>query len=791
MSRFKTAKVVVVGLIAAAGVALLGPRVPLAARPIIVNTTADPGSPGVCALRDAITAANTHVAVNGCAAGTGTDTITFSVSGTITLKSTLPAIANASSGSLMIDGGGQTIAGAGAYQVFVVDSGATLTLNNLTIATGSAASGGGVYNRGTLKVTNSTFSDNGATNGGAIYNRGTLIVANSTFSGNSAFSYGGAIANDGTLNVTSSTFSSNSASVDGGGIYNRATATVSNSILANENTGGNCSGAITYGTNCGYNISDDGTCAFGTTSTVANGDAIGDNVDPLLATAGLNNNGGPTETIGLQATSPAIGAVPLAACAVTTDQRGAPRPAPGYPACDIGASEYGGVVPSPSWSTSMTLDNLSTPWAVVADDTLPPMPNSVFACFAQVQFALVGGIIETTNWPDACFNSAAALDPTMDRTYIYAWQQMFPASASQPAVADQYLVLAWDAHCSNCYPEYSQTYPYTFVYEAPTPTATATATSATATATKTPTATATTTQTATAIPTATATAAPTASPMPNSVFACFAQVQFALVGGIIETTNWPDACFNSAAALDPDIDRTYIYNWQQMFPASASQPASADGYLALAWDTHCANCYPEYSQTYPYTFVYIAPTPTTTATATSTPTATPTATATAAPTATATATGTTTVAATPTPTADPATPTPAPTATSSATVTTTVTPTATPTVTPVPVVLKIEPTQTLNFGKVVMGKTSKPMTVKIKNSSHGKNAYPVVVVNETADGSFSLASSPCAQTLEPGQQCTVSVTFTPAQVGKQSGTMTIDGNANNSPQTLKLLGTGK
>ncbi|MGO9601832.1 MAG: choice-of-anchor Q domain-containing protein, partial [Candidatus Binataceae bacterium] len=491
-----------------AGVALFGPRVLLAYRPIIVNTAADPGSAGVCALRDAITAANTHVAVNGCATGTGTDTILFGVSGTITLKSALPAIANTSTGSLMIDGGGLTISGAGAFQVLAVDAGAKLTLNNLTIATGSAASGGGVDNRGTLKVTNTTFSDDGAISGGGIYNRGTLTVVNSTFSGNSASSYGGAIANDGTLKVTSSTFSSNSASVDGGGIYNRATATVRNSILANENTGGNCSGTITYGTKSGYNISDDSTCGFGTTSSGANGDSIGDNVNPLLALAGLQNNGGPNETIGLQATSPAIGAVPLAACMVTTDQRRAPRPAPGYTACDIGAFEYGGA-PSPSRNT-----NLPPPGAAVADATLPPMPDSVFACFAQVQFALVGGIIETTNWPDACFNSAAALDPTIDRTYIYNWQQMFPAYASEPASADDYLALAWNSHCANCGPEYSQTYPYTYVYVAPTPIILPTPT-ATATATSAPTAMATATATATAIatpiPTATATPRPTLS----------------------------------------------------------------------------------------------------------------------------------------------------------------------------------------------------------------------------------------------------------------------------------------
>ena len=64
---------------------------------ITVNTLEDPGSAApACALRDAIIAANTEAAVNGCAAGTGNDTINFNVSGTITLGSTLPAIANGS-----------------------------------------------------------------------------------------------------------------------------------------------------------------------------------------------------------------------------------------------------------------------------------------------------------------------------------------------------------------------------------------------------------------------------------------------------------------------------------------------------------------------------------------------------------------------------------------------------------------------------------------------------------------------------------------------------------------------
>src|SRR5208282_5959284 len=110
-------------------------------------------------------------------------------------------------------------------------------------------------------------------------------------------------------------------------------------------SGDNCC-AETNGASGGYNISDDDSCGFGT-STGANGQTLGDNVTPLLDPNGLENNGGPTETLALQSGSPtsgsgnpAIAAIPATNCPAT-DQRGALRPAPGYNACDIGAFEYG------------------------------------------------------------------------------------------------------------------------------------------------------------------------------------------------------------------------------------------------------------------------------------------------------------------------------------------------------------------------------------------------------------------------------------------------------------------
>jgi hypothetical protein len=118
---------------------------------------------------------------------------------------------------------------------------------------------------------------------------------------------------------------------------------VKNSILAN-NPDGNC--AVTAGvpgtTSGGYNLSDDGSCTSFFTQT---GDL--NNTPAGLDPAGLKNNGGPTQTIALLLTSPALNAIPLSPtnfCTdangnpVQTDQRGVPRPQ--GPACEIGAFEF-------------------------------------------------------------------------------------------------------------------------------------------------------------------------------------------------------------------------------------------------------------------------------------------------------------------------------------------------------------------------------------------------------------------------------------------------------------------
>ena len=332
---------------------------------LVVNTTGDPGPAGTCDLRGAIDNANSpgvDTTGGACAVGTANDTITFSVSGKITLTSSLPAIQN----TLEIDGpaSGITIDGANKYLILSVSPGSlgppsvpagTLTLIDLTIAHGnngtSPSNAGGVNNAGTLTVESSTFVGNVALFGSAIFNTGTLTVNNSTFweNGNDNSFEGGAILNTLTATIVNSTIAHNTA-LFGSGIFNDAgTVILENSILSKNATGApavfqNCSGGVING---GYDISDDGTCGFGK-SKGANKKAIGDKINPQLSLDGLQNNGGPTDTVALKSNSPAIDAVPHGnANCPGFDQRGLARPdAEDGPsgACDIGAYETSPIV---------------------------------------------------------------------------------------------------------------------------------------------------------------------------------------------------------------------------------------------------------------------------------------------------------------------------------------------------------------------------------------------------------------------------------------------------------------
>ena len=325
---------------------------------ITVTTSADNTSlDGQCSLREAITNANDDTATNtDCTAGTGTDIINFSDAlgiATVTLTSALPSITDVD--GLTINGGGDiTVSGNNLYQVFYVNSGIPVTLDNLTVMNGYSSVGGGVLNGGYLTINNSTFSgDNATMQGGGIYNQLSLTIKNSTFSGNSAQNgggiynltnhqlnitnstfvnnnsivNGGGVFTDGYLTITNSTFSGNSAN-DGGGVFNTFWLTINNSILANSLSGGDCSGnAIAASKN---NLIE----ANGNTTDCGLTNGVNDNIigfDPNLGTL----TGSPA-FYPLNSSSLAIDAGDNTTC-VSPSQNGITRPQGLH--CDIGSFE--------------------------------------------------------------------------------------------------------------------------------------------------------------------------------------------------------------------------------------------------------------------------------------------------------------------------------------------------------------------------------------------------------------------------------------------------------------------
>ncbi len=263
----------------------------------------------------------------------------------------------------------------------------------------AAFDGGGIFNQGSVDVSQSTISGNRAGSGGGIYNDLSSVgvsfmdVTNSTISGNTAGYNGGGIYNSDTLYVTNSTIILNSSNTDGGGIYNSnySTTNVYNStIFFNEadsdadpgggsgggvyNVGGgtfNLINSVVAGNYLsGAPIYDECTGALGSYGRNKFWEVLGCTITQiglgshtlllsLSELGGLQDNGGPTQTVALVPPSDMIdGAEATFACIdkngspLATDQRGAPRVA--GVRCDIGAFEYG-AVPEPASAAAMAV----------------------------------------------------------------------------------------------------------------------------------------------------------------------------------------------------------------------------------------------------------------------------------------------------------------------------------------------------------------------------------------------------------------------------------------------------
>ena len=303
---------------------------------------------GTLTIRDSTISQNTVDATSDGALGLGGGIAAVLLTDFEVANSTIAhnSVSATGAGGVAAHGGGIAVS---ANTIAIVDS--TVSTNSATAggagAEGSDVSGGGIDAFGvSFSLVTSTVDHNAATAanpsesslvlGGGVYVSGTsaVNVTSSTVSANAA-AITGATANDvvaggglgvlsGALTISGATFAFNAAP-QGANLSDAASAArLRNTILSDPLGGGaNCLEAVpnTLASD-GYNLASDASCQL-----TGTGDQPSTN--PLLQA--LADNGGPTRTHALTLASPAVdkgNAAPSGAHpALTTDQRGRPRPA--------------------------------------------------------------------------------------------------------------------------------------------------------------------------------------------------------------------------------------------------------------------------------------------------------------------------------------------------------------------------------------------------------------------------------------------------------------------------------
>jgi len=91
------------------------------------------------------------------------------------------------------------------------------------------------------------------------------------------------------------------------------------------------------------------------------------------------------------------------------------------------------------------------------------------------------------------------------------------------------------------------------------------------------------------------------------------------------------------------------------------------------------------------------------------------------------------------------------------------------------------------YTKQAVGTTSASKTFTLTNNQ--TVALTSLAISTTGD--FAVSATTCGASLAAKSKCTISVTFTPTQIGSRTGQLVANDSANNSPQTSNLTGTGK
>ena len=395
----------------------------------IIEVTTDQdvvGDDGLCALREAISSANTDTSVGNCPAGRGSDTIVLEADVTYVLSISGPNEDANQTGDLDISDdltvqGNDATVDAGfrpvvttvsdlGDRVFDVSPDIVVSFHRVAITGGSAVNrgggvevgrsstvlfdgvslignvstqdSGGLHNdqQSVVTIVNSVVADNSAPNGGGIGNNNDAIldIINSTISSNFAERGGGIVTDDATqLTLKNATVSSNVATTSAAGIWGLGNVVLLNSIVSGNLSPSNPDCEISSGgsaTSEGHNLIGEN-CGV----SPATGDQFGSAQSYRSALLGpLEDNGGPTLThallegsLAIESGDPSIPGTGEAACELH-DQRGVARPQ--GTRCDIGAYEYQNTLTSDLAVTKTTPRSLVA-YGEVIDYTLTVTNN--------------------------------------------------------------------------------------------------------------------------------------------------------------------------------------------------------------------------------------------------------------------------------------------------------------------------------------------------------------------------------------------------------------------------------
>lgn len=96
---------------------------------------------------------------------------------------------------------------------------------------------------------------------------------------------------------------------------------------------------------------------------------------------------------------------------------------------------------------------------------------------------------------------------------------------------------------------------------------------------------------------------------------------------------------------------------------------------------------------------------------------------------------------------------------------------------------------TLTFGNQAVATTATTQTATVKNG--GNAALTLASIQVTGpDASDYTVTNNCGSSLAPLSQCTLSIAFTPGATGARAAAVVFSDNAEGSPQSLNLSGTG-